>query len=82
MSVDRRNQPKHPRDPKELHEPPGLPYLRKAALAEQGECLRVLSQVARLRDRIDDLPAHDAVLVDDERAPVTMPIQRKDQAWR
>src|SRR3954451_7718440 len=39
------------------------------ALAERGERLRVLGKVTRLRDRVDHLPPHHAVLVDDERAP-------------
>src|SRR5689334_30538 len=42
---------------------------RTATLAERGERLRVFGEIARLRGRVDDLPPHDAVLVDDERPP-------------
>src|SRR5215510_7014573 len=38
------------------------------SLAELGERLLIFGQVAGLRDGVDDLPAHDAALVDDERA--------------
>src|SRR6202158_1686071 len=49
--------------------PQGLPLHQESALAERGERLRVFGEIALLRDRVDDLPAHHAVLVDDERAP-------------
>src|SRR5215469_8329927 len=52
--------------------PPGLSSAVVAAsgpLGQFGQGLLVVRDVARLRDRVDDLPAHDAFLVDDKGAP-------------
>src|SRR4029077_10377257 len=56
------------RTPQRTHAPPPAPP-RPGALAERGERLRVFGEIARLRDRVDDLPPHHAVLIDDERPP-------------
>ena len=37
-------------------------------LAQLGECLLVVGDLSCLWDGVNDLPAHDAVFVDDERA--------------
>jgi len=44
-------------------------FLVQPALRECRERLLVVGDVARLRDGVDHLPAHDAFFVDDERAP-------------